>query len=151
MKTKRGPTPTTLAEAVVGRDPLLFIELIIDQGTPSWDWFVLMNAAISETHSGGPRMLLDRFTFPELKTICLEYARRGACNSAAAIREFIEYTESRFGSDPSEDQIIDLLDDPECQRLHRKHVVRFQEYCSEMERYLVAYVASHSNEFKKEE
>jgi hypothetical protein len=146
---KRKLVPATLAEAVADEDPLLSIQLVIDQGTPSWDWFTLMYGAVLETHSGGPRMLLDRFAFSEVKMLASEFARIGAPNSAAAICEFVGYAESRFGAEPSDDQVIDLLDDAGCEALHRKHVIRFREYCAEMERSLVAYVVAHSSEFKK--
>lgn len=72
-----------------------------------------------------------------------EYTRIGAKLFPEALGELIEYTVARFGQDPTVEQIMMLSDDPIFEALDRKHTLKFEEYCDEMEKVLVSYIAQY--------
>lgn len=57
----------TIAEAVLEKDALMTIQSLIDHNSSGNLWFRLMHAVILEVNFVGPGILLDRFTFSEVK------------------------------------------------------------------------------------
>lgn len=149
MSRKRRVSNSTVEEALRDPDPLMSIETLIDEESVGGKWFRLMFAAILEVNSAGPGILLDRYTFEEIRFIASEYERMGAAGFSSALRELLEFAASRFGSCPTEDQMFALSEDPEFESLDRLHTLKFESYRDEMERCLLKYIASHPDEIKK--
>lgn len=148
MKRSQRPRVTTIEEAIRQPDPLMAIESVIDEHSAGGQWFRLLFAAILEVNSAGPGILLDRFDISEVKRIASEYARIGATSFPAALRELINFAETRFGENPSEEQLMTLSADPEFEAIDRRHALRHDNYREEMERALITYISTHPDEVR---
>jgi hypothetical protein len=108
-----------------------------------------MFAAILEVNSAGPGILFDRFTFSEVRNMASEYERIGAKEFPEALGELIDFAITRFGLDPSEDQIMTLMDNPAFEALDRKHALKSEACRDGMEKALISYIALHPDAVRK--